>query len=158
MLTWFRAGLFGFAAAVATFVACGTTPSADGGIDAGQVPASEPPLAGRIVHRFASSSWGRNGGSAHATCDGPTNGTLLGGKCSVIRTNDLEVGGPWVPRLIATGYCEGIRTPITYTRTEEHCCAVGTNLADDSEGIVTAVAICLYPPGKVPPEQPQPTF
>ena len=153
MLTWLRAAAIGFTTAVVIFVACGSTPDVAGSVDAGNLAPSEPPLGGRIQHRFATTTWGRSGGEARATCG--FDGTLLGGKCAVLRTDG---SGGFVSRLTATGYCEGLRQPITFTRTEEYCCDVGENVGDSSTGIVTAVAICLYPPGKVPPEQPQPTF
>ena len=76
----------------------------------------------------------------------------------MVRTNDAEVGAGFVPRLDSSGYCEGVKMPISWVQSQQFCCGINPNGGDISQGIVTAVAICLYPPGKVPPEQPQPTF
>ena len=87
-----------------------------------------------------------------ASCDTPE-GILLGGKCAAVRTNGDEVVNDFVPRWILNGYCDGRKIPTEFNRTEDYCCSLGSSGSDGSQGIITAVAICLYPAGKPPPAQ-----
>ncbi len=159
MLPTLRIGTYLFGAVWITALAsCDETQlSIDASPSCTNCPPAERPLEGRIVHRFDTNQWNNSGGTAIAVCDipGGPSGTLLGGKCLVKRTNS-DTAGPFIPRLVGVGDCEAIGDQPVHVRTESYCCNVGQYTSDLSSGFVTAVAICLYPPGMVPPEQPPP--
>jgi hypothetical protein len=158
-------GAGGFVAAI-IFVACGDSmmqrldAAIDSGLSSCNCPSAEPPIAvERVQQRFQTAAWDVRGGTARVDCTNPEpSGILLGGKCAFVSTSPGTGNGPGRfldKRIRSSGYCNAGVEP-THQSSQEYCCTIDplptvTGIEDDSKGYVTAVAICLFPPGKVPP-------
>jgi hypothetical protein len=78
--------------AVVTILACGDDSPTPADADAGscECPASEPPLAGRIVRVKSSPAEIRANEFSLASTGCPEGGIALGGSCSIVQLNGIE--------------------------------------------------------------------